>query len=210
MDYEYLLLGPQKAGKSTLGKAVSHNDNDQYSQTSGVTGKVWTFDFRELFHKGEDGRDVIKTIFSFGISKKNLFEVGGSGDRANTVKEHINNAEKILFIFNGIDYIEELKHPEKGGLINAMIRSDIWNSNEDVRQKVFFVANFANEYNNGNMRQDIIQLMQEANNNYRGIGYTMRYPYTDFFSDAARFFCADLRKIDQVRRIFRDIINTGL
>jgi len=215
MKYNYLLLGPQASGKTTLATAMSREIVGEYLQTSGE-GKLYRFNIKEKFNIKEGNTEPIITP----PGGQTLFEIGGEGTRERKVKDTIKNTKKILFIFDGNSFLDEIKNPAKEGMINAMIRRDFWNSIEKDKEQqqavpaVFFIANFKsdvpqNEEKCKEMRTEILKYITNANNEYEEICHSKRYPYYDLFGDCSHFFCAYLKDKKQVDSIFRIIKTTN-
>lgn len=191
---EVLLFGPHLAGKTQLyyslrGKEylnpIQTDQEDYKAKNSGIWGAI-------------------------GFSHYSIHEIGGK-DVYNYDSKFLEDAfmvnDKLVFVFNGNDFIEELRNYREGGSISSMLRCYIspalenCNKQKDIR----FIATYEDEYDGqkADMRSEIISCIEHANEEYLKVANSTRYPFKSLIP--GNLFCVDARDSKKVKDIFKQI-----
>lgn len=202
-----LLIGMPAAGKTTFALyAKGRTQPSVYSQT-GVETYGWGLGTHILDTGGGNGND---------------------GKYDNWIKE----ADKVLFFFNGLEFLNEIENYNDGGPIGAKILCLVWNSiitNRLNADKLFFIAthddefsNFRNCYLQGKTEQEFINEYGQRNVDGQIIvnmrsailkkitlaneeyKYGTRFPYANFMNKS-HFFCIDTRERKQSESVYSQI-----
>ncbi len=192
---DVLLFGPHLAGKTQLyyslrGKEylspIQTDEEDYKAKNSGVLGAL-------------------------GLSHYSIHEIGGK----DVYNQDIEFLEKafitsgiLVFVFNGNKLIEELKHYREGGDISSMLRCIVspalenCNKQKDIR----FIATYEDEYagQKADMGSEIISCIEHANEEYRKVANSTRYPFKPLMP--GNLFCVDARDSKKVKDLFKNII----
>lgn len=192
---DVLLFGPQAAGKTQLyyslrGKEylnpIQTNKEDYRAKNSGILGAV-------------------------GLSHFSIREVGGKNfflyHDLKSLEDVFNTSDKLVFVFNGNEFINELRNYREGGYISSMLRCYVspalenCNKQKDIR----FIATFEDEYSGqkDDMASEIISCIEHANEDYRIVANSTRYPFKPLI--LSNLFCVDARDSKKVKDIFKNI-----
>lgn len=192
------------AGKTTFASyARNLNPPTEYSQT------------------GEENHSV---GILWGTKIKDTGATEGNDEKyAKWIKE----CDKVLFFFNGMDFLREIEEFNNGGPIGAKIHCNVLNAisiNKQNIDKVFFIAThndeflefkekyikkntekkFYEEYGvSGDMRSAILKKMTIANKEYKFA--SLRYEYVGCFNKS-HFFCIDARNEEQSKGVYKKVI----
>ena len=197
---DILLFGPQAAGKTQL-----------YYSLRGLS-------YEDPRQTGQEDYTVKKdTIFGkLGFSKYTIHEIGGKDIYLNNkgfLNQEFGSNTKILFVFNGIDLIEELKNYKQGGYISSILRCYVMPAlAEDVdkscQRDIFFIATHEDEYDGEEMDMgtEIFTCLEKANEEYRKVANGTRYPFKKLLR--GNLFCVNATDSAQVCKIFKNINNS--
>lgn len=195
---DILLFGPQAAGKTQLYhslRGVEYNDPQQTGQ--------------EDYKVNKDN-----LLGWFGLSKYTIHEIGGK-KLFNVSKEFFHQAflsnSKLIFVFNGNEFIDELRNYKQGGEISALLRSYIMpalkenESDLDSPRDITFIATHEDEYNGEerDMETEIFSFMEKANEEYCKVANSTRYPFKKLMR--GNLFCVDATDSAQVSEVFKKI-----
>lgn len=194
---DFLLFGPQGAGKTQLYYSLQGLDYNDPQQTRQADYKVKK---DNLF-----GR--------FGLSKYTIHEIGGKSmslyDKELLHPAFVSNS-KLVFVFNGNELINELKNYKQGGLISALLKCYVMPALIDLnrQQDIFFIATHEDEYygTEKDMGTEIFNCLEKANEEYRKVANGTRYPFKNLLR--GNLFCVDATDSAQVSKIFKDINNS--
>lgn len=195
---DILLFGPHWAGKTQLYHSLRRLDYNDPQQT------------------GEADYTVKKEnlLGWFGLSKYSIHETGGK-DRFLFDKELLHQAflsnSKLVFVFNGNEFIDELKNYKQGGQISALLRCYVMpalkekEADLDSPQEITFIATHEDEYdgNERDMETEIFTCLEKANEEYRRVANGTRYPFKKLMR--GNLYCVDATDSAQVRQIFNTI-----
>ncbi len=191
---DVLLFGPHLAGKTQLyyslrGKEYNNpiqSDQEDYkAKNSGFWGTM-------------------------GLSHFSIHEIGGKDIYyrcSDDLEEAFKSSDVLVFVFNGNKFIEELKHYREGGDISSMLRCIVspalenCNKQKDIR----FIATYEDEYagQKADMGSEIISCIEHANEEYRKVANSTRYPFKPLMP--GNLFCVDARDSKKVKDIFKNI-----
>ena len=121
---------------------------------------------------------------------------------------------KLVFVFNGNDFIEELKNYKQGGQISALLRCYVMPAlmeKEDgleYQHEVYFIATHEDEYDGHerDMETELFSRLEIANEEYRKVANGTRYPFKKLLR--GNLFCVDAKDSAQVTNIFKNINNS--
>ena len=183
---DILLIGPQRAGKTQLFHSLCGKEYADPHQTDEYDYKAKNFGFWG----------------KIGFSHFSIHEVGGKDKfytDLNFLENVIRESEKIVFVFDGNDFIDELKNFQKGGYISSMLRCYVIPALEKCNKEksICFVATHADEYCGvkDDMNTEIISSLEHANEEYRKIAHSTRYPFKTLMH--GNLFCTDARDFQQ-------------
>lgn len=191
---DYLLFGPHYAGKTQLVHSLRNEAYDNPQQT------------------GEEEYKVKKDSFLgfLGFSNNSIHEVGGKEKyyfNKDFLSDAFKNDQKVVFVFNGNDFIRELKNYEEGGLISTILRCYVMPSLDAAQkqQSIQFIATFEDQYSGEkpDMQSEIINCIERANSDYLKIVSAQRYPFKSLLH--GNLFCVDARDCNKVRQLFKQI-----
>jgi hypothetical protein len=191
---DYLLFGPHYAGKTQLVYSLRGEEYTNPQQT------------------GEEEYSVKKGTFwgVFGLSKYSVHEIGGK-EKYYFNKEFLANAfnadQNVVFVFNGNDFINELRNYEEGGLISTILRCYVMPALKESERNnsVQFIATFEDEYcgEKPDMHSEIISCIEKANAEYLQVVSAQRYPFKTLIH--GNLYCVDARNKNRVRELFKQI-----
>lgn len=195
---DFLLFGPHGAGKTQLFhslKRLVYNDPQQTGQAD-YTVKTDTL------------------LGWIGLSKYTIHEIGGKDIYLHD-KEFLHQAFwtnlKLVFVFNGNEFIEELKNYHQGGQISAILRCYVMpalmekEAEFDRQHDFVFIATHVDEYkgNERDMETEIFTCLEKANEEYRKVANGTRYSFKTILR--GNLFCVDATDFDQVSKVFKNI-----
>ena len=179
MGKSILLIGPMEGGKTQLIKTLKCEPYPQYDQTNEAPKS-----------------DEIKTdtfLGKLGLDHIKITEYGGLVTGWDRSLKEIKKYDAVIFVFNGVEFLKQLKDYENGAQTTSRIRqlfSQMKNNEERIRKKVFFIATHADEYS-GDLGNDIHSYMGLANKEYKSVSNnSLRYPFYNYF-EGAKFYCLD-------------------
>lgn len=183
---DILLIGPSFGGKTTM--LYSYKGK---KAPEGATGKA-----------GE--RVKTKGVLWTGLGGDEFKEIGGIMLHNDSCIDAINHEpkRKILFIFDGTEFIKQALYPEEGGEIWA--RWLYYCSQSKIQQReVHFVATH-NDCTDG-MNIKILECVRTANEEYASIlgGGAKRYDNIRF--QEPYFHCINAKSQEEVKRLFDKI-----
>ena len=188
---DYLFFGPHGAGKTQLVHSLKNEAYDNPQET------------------GEEEYKVKKGSF-FGFSKYSIHEIGGKEIyyfNGAFLTDAFKNDKKVVFVFNGNDFINELKNYDEGGLISTILRCYVMPSLEGAQKQlsIQFIATFEDQYSGEkpDMQSEIISCIEKANSEYLKIVPAQRYPFKSLLH--GNLFCVDARDSNKVRQLFKQI-----
>lgn len=142
---------------------------------------------------------------------RHIYDTPGNSStlNRNRIKELFKKHPKIIYMFRANAFIEEVKHPESGGIINAEIKNlivPIWNEIKEVDSSkiLFFIANKENEdteHSTDNIKEQILNAMEEANTKYKNMTGKLRYPHISIFRENAHFYCVNATNLNDVQTL---------
>lgn len=186
---DILLFGPHGAGKTQLCYSLNRMD-EKPTQT------------KEADFKGKTGG-----VFSRRLS---IHEVGGKDmffRDVNFLEKAFLAHERLVFVFNGNDFINELRNYQKGGFISTILRCYVMPALETSNKQkcIQFIATFLDEYSGekGDMESEIFSCMDKANDEYREVANSMRYPFLTLLN--GNLYCVDARDPKAVKELFKQI-----
>lgn len=216
--YDILLIGPANSGKTQIIKSLREEDYPDPAQTDTMVAYTKTKTTRLL---SDLGRIIDTTVKGVGIpapgaegfgnsiggsiadsfSGISLFEYGGKHLEEwnpEQIKQQIEHCLFTIFVFNGNDFINELKHFEEGGRISTAIRNYILPQYKEVMDKTkkhkryrqpFFLATHEDLYTGKSMFTEIIELVNNANRQYRTVSSSDRYSFASILP--GHLFCVN-------------------
>ncbi len=195
---DLLLCGMPQAGKTRIASVLSNFVYvEPYQQTS--------CDEHTIPLSG----DILKAIpDAFGSWEYQ--DLGGTKlYDANAYGQYIRESRNVVFVFNGFDFLNELKNYKEGGAISTMLTFYVLSQYKNLikTDNLIFVATHADLYQ-GDLKKEILSCLKTANKEYREfMGENIdRYVYADLFNMRDRFYCIDARDKEQVKDTFKRII----
>lgn len=188
------LVGMPQSGKTCTRLILSGNSpTSRYEQTAKLV-KV----------PANDG-----SFFNL-FGSTNICDLGGNeSSRLNEWQNSINEADAVLFYFNGVSFIDEISHPEKGGPIGSLLRNgfcEVFKESEAIwYKKVFFVASHLDKMPNKSidvMKQQILQALNRSENTYDP-KYGGRYFFRKYMQN--NLFCINALDTQSVEFMFEEI-----
>ena len=173
-ECDFLFVGPQGAGKTTIyERLLGNNIPEEYKATQ--------------------NNDTVKRTGWFGwglIGGPILADLGGIEQQINVYKDWLPLAKHVLFVFDGNEFIKELLNYQESGKISAMLKHDVFRKASKKILNISFIATHADEYEgNTSMKEEIIQGLNIANEEYKKIANADRYDFTSLFY--GRLYCID-------------------
>ncbi len=190
---DYLLFGPHRSGKTQLVHSLNNEPYDNPQETGDVEYKVKRGTF----------------LGSLGFSKFSIHEIGGKDlyYKKGFLTDAFKNDKRVIFVFNGNEFIRELKNYKEGGLISTILRCHVMPSLEDAQNKqpIQFIATYEDQYSGEktDMHSEIINCIERANTEYLRIVPAQRYPYKSLLH--GNLFCVDATDSNKVRQLFKQI-----
>lgn len=191
---DVLLFGPHLAGKTQLYYSLRGKEYTNPTQT------------------GQEDYKAKKSGFfgAIGLNHFSIHEIGGKhvyNHDSKFLEDAFMVSEKLVFVFNGNDFIEELRNYREGGYISSMLRCFVspalenCNKQKDIR----FIATYEDEYDGqkADMGSEIISCIEHANEEYRKVANSTRYPFKSLMH--GNLFCVDARDSKKVKDIFKQI-----
>lgn len=199
-----LLLGPKGAGKTTFALSAQgiQQKHDVLMDHTTAPEKISRWNVGGGSIRDTPGQD------SFYHNTEKLYEA-------------IYDDSYIAFIFRVNEFLEELKHPERGGDISSDIKNFIlptWNKFIDNEKPLFFIGTHIDKVkdDSGNalsgkeIEDKVRKAICNANEKYKTLtkGHC-RYPFFRYFEEGyGRFFCIDTTNIEVVKQIIKKIFNS--
>lgn len=199
---DILLVGPQKAGKTTIFKALKGEK---------ITGDYYTTQAQRPDDISLHIRNWISRQF---YKKKKVFDTGGK--EFDRIKKWIdsNDAECVIIVFNGMELLTEMQTPETGGETTSYIKMLLTIFSNKKGIKLIFIATHKDKYAEiieppkdkfaeVSMKSEIIRKTQEINSRYKSLfGGKGRYPY----DLEGRLFEVNATDKDSVSFVFKEIL----
>ena len=198
---DILLFGPQAAGKTQL-----------YHSLQGLTTDFAETDQADYTVK-KDG-----FLGWIGLRKYTIHEIGGK-DMYLYDKDYLRQAflsnSNLVFVFNGNEFINELKNYKQGGLISSLLRCYVIPALEkdadlDCQHNIVFIATHADEYDEEDrdkMKTEIYTCLEKANEEYLKVANGTRY-YLFKKLFRGNLFCVNATDPAQVCEVFNSIIKS--
>lgn len=194
---DILLFGPPMAGKTQLYHSLRGQIYNNPQQTGDEEYKVVKFKNIALLLRWIRGWKI-NTIREIGGKDKYLYD-----------KEFLHKVfeanSKLVFVFNGNDFIKELENFKCGGLISALLRCYVMPALGEDQRDIFFIATHNDEYEDPEMDMEtkIFTCLESANEEYRIVANGTRYPFKKLLR--GNLYCVNAMDQDQVRRVFESI-----
>ena len=191
---DVLLFGPHMAGKTQLYYSLREKEYTNPVQTD-----------------QEDYKAKKSGFFgAIGLNHFSIHEIGGK-DVYNHDSKFLEDAfmasDKLVFVFNGNDFIKELRNYREGGYISSMLRCFVSPALENCNKQknIRFIATYEDEYDGQKpeMGSEIISCIEHANEEYRKVANSTRYPFKSLMH--GNLFCVDARDSKKVKDIFKQI-----
>lgn len=237
-EYDLILVGPEMAGKTTFATILDKGEPPKKYEQTRVIRKPKTYKIGPLFNKYR--------IADFGAIDYDKFA------------KYFDNTKLIVFVFNGADFIKEIKEYYNGGHITSFFLHRVLNKCEEIdlenccgkqpneqsheagsennaskqqekpnpkgesqsvqlenkdyiplQNRICFVAthkdsSFPDDMKyQGDMKQAILNGMDQANREYREIAHCDRYPYRNLF--ISRLFTLNATDKDSVNEVFKEL-----
>lgn len=191
---DVLVFGPHMAGKTQLYYSLREKEYLNPMQTDQEDYKAKNSGFWG----------------AIGFSNFTIHEIGGKdcyNRDSEFLEEAFKTSDKIVFVFNGNDFIEELRNYREGGYISSMLRCFVSPALENCNKQksIRFVATFEDEYDGQkeDMASEIISCIELANEEYRKVANSTRYTFKSLMH--GNLFCVDARDSQKVKEIFKQI-----
>ena len=165
-----------------------------------------------LFCVIEKGK-ILKNITGYFKGQWDFYDLGGMDTNdENEYKIRIKDSRNVVFVFNGCDFLKEIKNYKEGGPISSKLVHYVlpcykdWKTNS---KNLIFIATHADMYNGtaDKLREDIRNGLKSANEDYKNKTGDIRYPYVSLFDDDNRFYAIDATDKAKVHEIFGQIVN---
>ena len=191
---DILLFGPHMSGKTQLCYSLQGKEYLEPRQTD-----------------QEDYRAKKSGFWgAIGVSKFSLHEVGGKDIyylNVDFLEKVFQENEKLVFVFNGNEFIDELRDYQKGGFISTLLRCYVVPALEkcEKQKSIRFVATYADQYvgEKSDMASEIFACMERANEEYRSVANSKRYPFQTLLN--GNLDCVDARDSQTVKELFKSI-----
>ena len=192
---DLIFVGPMAAGKTTLFQVLQGNvppTKHEATISNGRIISIWT---------------IAKPKF-FGLlkGKVSIIDAGGKNTEFNKYKEYCNKAEKIIIVFNGVDFLKEVDNCKNGGESTSFCKMLLSQLHEIDASNLFFVATHADLYTgNSSMCEEIIKRIEQANNEYQTLSNSKRYPMKNDMP--GRLYEVNATDPASVQNVFSSILN---
>ncbi len=196
---DILLFGPQNSGKTQLYYSLKGEEYSDPQQTD-----------RDEYKVNKNG-----LLGWMGFSNYSIYEIGGK-DLFLSNKEFLHNSfmsnDRLIFVFNGNELIDEIKNYKQGGYISSMLRCSIMPVLDKINaaapnnpRDITFIATHEDEYEGTarDMGTEIYARLEEANEKYLKEANGERYPFKKIMR--GNLFCLDATDSDQVKKVFKHI-----
>lgn len=168
---------------------------------------IYSYQGKENPHPGATGQKGEHGHAGFWFFGSEFKEIGGHSQQIDDVlkeiTEYVKNKDsrKILFVFDGVQFLEQANKPDNGGNIWAT-----WlyycTKSEIKKCEVHFVATHADQVNG--LAEKIRSSVKKANEQYVNWGCgEMRYEASRF--EEPYFHCIDAKKYDVVKDLLDKI-----
>ena len=189
--YDLILIGPRMAGKTALLRTIKGEQPQEHiaTQSNGEGKKISMGNWL----KRNFGSDTI--ILDTG-SKYNEFE---------RYTEWCQQAKTIVFVFNGCEFLDELKNYNSPGKNTSFCRRICSEIEKDKNANICFVATHQDIFK-GNIVGPIQESMENANKEYeyQFPNMSKRYhPFSDMMQ--GRLFGVNALNTEEVKELFNKI-----
>lgn len=195
---DFLLIGPHEAGKTEILRSFTGKniEPDGYGTAS----------YNKTFETYEEDRSFIFWHWKKEVKGFELIEIGGNQKNLETTIDRIKNKKDqiVLFVFDGTEFIKQLKQPECGGEIYALWKYYTSKCGNKING-AFFVATHDDKYEDKTieMKTTIHNLVDDANKLYLDLINKKRYD--DRLFDGTRFYCINAKCPKQVKEMINSI-----
>lgn len=200
----YFICGMREAGKTRIASFISGTAYVTYQS------------------RQKNEVDILDTLTGQGffVSSWKCVDIGGmSHNNENEYAKYIKDSYNVIFVFNGCDFYKEITNFNNGGIINAKIKHFVLSQYKKELancRNLIFVATHKDQYNKTNglsiddnitMKNDIIQALKKANEEYQKATSCERYPYASLFEDSERFYCINAEHEQDVLTMFEKLVH---
>lgn len=112
-EYDLILVGPEMAGKTTFATVLDNGEPPKKYEQTRVIRKPKQYKIGPLFKK-----------------KYKIADFGGIDD--DKIAKYFDNTELIVFVFNGVDFIKEIKDYKEGGHITSYFLHRVLNKCDEI------------------------------------------------------------------------------
>ena len=195
----FLLIGPRGGGKTQILRSFTGKE----IEPDGYGTAVYNY----IIDKHEEDRSLLWGLINWKTEVKgfDFTEIGGGQKNLENTIDRINNSKDqiILFIFDGTEFIKQIKEQKNGGEIYALWKYYTSRCGDKI-DKVFFVA--THEDKAKEMQKTIRNLIDDANELYLNLIKTKRYD--DKLFDETRFYCINATNPKIVKETIYSVLNT--
>ena len=189
---DLILVGPKASGKTTFTEVL-------------IQGTVP----REHLSTISNGVPVkYKTGFLCFGNKYYILDSGGADNEVAQYDKWIKESNKIAFVFNGIELLEEVKKCENGGKITSLCRKICKMLDENkLGIPLYLIATHEDMYEGTKgLKSEIYDSLRDANDKYKEITSNNAQRYSFYSRMIGSLFTLDATNNDEVKHTFNSIV----
>lgn len=190
----FLLFGPRGSGKTQILRSYT----GQSIEPEGMGTP--TYNAPTAMH--EEDRHFLWIHWKKIVKDSTFMEIGGRNKNIKKVIERIKEGqdEILLYVFDGTEFIKQLKEPDNGSEIYALWKYYMSECGDKLN-KIHFIA--THEDKKSAMRETILNLIKDTNQKYMKLIGKKRYD--DILFDEHSFHCINATNKARVKEMIESI-----